>query len=91
MSDKSAIEWTDATWQILSGCSPVSEGCRLCYSAHLAGTRMRRHPRTVGLTRETEDGRHVFNGTVRLHEDQLDLPLRWTRPRRTSTSVIPWC
>jgi len=82
MSDKSAIEWTDATWQIASGCSPVSAACRGCYSARLAGTRLKHHPRCQGLTRQAEDGRHVWTGEVRLHPDQLDQPLRWRKGRR---------
>ena len=82
MADHSAIEWTDATWQVASGCTPVSAGCRECYSARLAGTRLRNHPRCAGLTRQAEDGRHVWTGEVRLHPDQLDQPLRWRKGRR---------
>ncbi|EPY00916.1 DUF5131 family protein [Magnetospirillum fulvum] len=82
MSDHSAIEWTDATWQIASGCSPVSAGCRNCYSARLAGTRLKHHPRCQGLTWQPDNGRHVWTGEVRLHPDQLDQPLRWRKGRR---------
>lgn len=77
MADNSAIEWCDATWQVLSGCSPASEGCRLCYSAKLAGTRLKHHPRTTGITKRTADGRFVFNGKVRFNEELLDWPLKW--------------
>ncbi|MFN3075871.1 MAG: DUF5131 family protein [Alphaproteobacteria bacterium] len=76
------IEWCDATWQVVSGCSPISEGCRNCYSARLAGTRLRNHPRAAGLARQAEDGRYVWTGEVRCHEDQLDVPLRWRKPKR---------
>lgn len=82
IADKSTIEWTDATWQVASGCSPASAGCRNCYSATLAGTRLKHTERCAGLTREAEDGRHVWTGEVRLHPDQLDVPLRWRKPRR---------
>jgi len=82
VADHSAIKWTDATWQVASGCSPVSAGCRHCYSARLAGTRLKHHPRCTGLTRQAEDGRHVWTGEVRLHPDQLDVPLRWRKGRR---------
>lgn len=83
MGDKSNIEWCDATWQVVSGCSAVSEGCRNCYSARLAAGRLRHHPRTAGLTRISwADGRPVWTGEVRIHEDQLDVPMRWRRPRR---------
>jgi protein gp37 len=37
MSDKTKIEWTDATWNIITGCSVVSAGCKNCYAMKLAG------------------------------------------------------
>lgn len=81
MADKSDIEWTDATAQVASGCDPISEGCKFCYSAHLAGTRLKHLPRTEGLTRRTADGRFVFNGTVRFHDDQVEKMLTWRAPK----------
>lgn len=77
----SKIEWTGKAWNVLSGCTPVSSGCLNCYAATLAGGRLRDKPRTRELT-VLNNGRHVFNGTVRLHEDLLDEPLR----RRTPTT-----
>ena len=44
MADKSLIEWTDTTWQIVTGCSVVSPGCTNCYAMRLAGGRMQNHP-----------------------------------------------
>lgn len=79
MSD---IPWCDETWQVVSGCTPVSEGCRFCYSARLAGTRLKNHPLTAGLTRKAGDGRYVFNGVVRCNEDQLGKVGTWRKPRR---------
>lgn len=81
MGDRSAIAWTDATLQIVSGCEPDGPDCLNCYSAELCGTRLKSHPRCQGLTRRTESGRHVWTGEVRVHPDQLDLPSRWRRPR----------
>ena len=81
MSDNSKIEWTDATWNPITGCSVVSAGCTNCYAMRLAGTRMKHHPSRAGLTRETERG-PVWTGEVRLNDKWLDQPLRWTRPRR---------
>lgn len=78
----SKIEWCDETWQVVSGCTPVTEGCRNCYSARLCGTRLKHNPRTAGLTRRAIDGRHVFTGEVRCHDDQLGKPLHWQKPRR---------
>ena len=81
MSDGSKIEWTDATWNPITGCSVVSAGCKHCYAMRLAGTRLRHHPSRAGLTRPTSAG-PVWTGEVRLNEDWLDQPLRWRKPRR---------
>lgn len=80
MADGTAIEWTDATWNPIIGCSVVSPGCTNCYAMRLAGTRLRNHHTRQGLTIETKAG-PVWNGEVRLREDELRAPLRWTRPR----------
>lgn len=81
MADHTHIEWTDATWNPITGCSVVSAGCKHCYAMKLAGTRLQHHPSRAGLTTETKAG-PVWNGQVRLNEDWLDQPLRWRRPRR---------
>lgn len=81
MSDQSKIEWTDATWNPITGCSVVSAGCKHCYAMRLAGTRLRHHPSRDGLTRETSAG-PVWTGEVRLNEQWLDQPLHWRKPRR---------
>lgn len=80
MSDKSNIEWTDATWNPITGCSVVSPGCTNCYAMKLAGTRLKHHPSRAGLTVDTKAG-PVWNGKVRLNEEWLDQPLRWKKPR----------
>ena len=82
MADHTHIEWTDATWNPITGCRVVSEGCRNCYAMRLAGTRLAHHPSRAGLTRQTADGRHVWTGEVRLNAEWLDQPLRWRRPRQ---------
>lgn len=81
MADNTKIEWTDSTWQIITGCSVVSAGCKHCYAMKLAGTRLRNHPSRAGLTIDTAAG-PVWNGQVRFNEQWLDQPLRWRRPRR---------
>ena len=81
MSDHTNIEWTDATWNPITGCSVVSAGCKHCYAMRLAGTRLRHHPSRAGLTRETSAG-PVWTGKVRLNEAWLDQPVRWKKPRR---------
>lgn len=72
MSDKSAIEWTDATWNPVTGCSKVSPGCAHCYAERLSlRFRISRVPWTPGNAAEN----------VVLHEDRLAVPLSWRLPR----------
>ena len=71
MSDHSAIEWTSATWNPVTGCSKVSPGCAHCYAETFA-ERFRGvhgHPYEQGFD-------------LKLWPERLDLPLRWRRPRR---------
>ena len=81
MADNTAIEWCDATWQPITGCSVVSPGCTNCYAMRLAGTRLQHHWSRKGLTRDTRAG-PVWTGEVRFNEEWLDQPLKWRRPRR---------
>lgn len=75
MSDKSGIQWTDATWNPITGCSKVSQGCKHCYAlrdwARVAAPRAKPNAYT---------GRAFTD--VRFHPERLDQPLRWRRPRR---------
>lgn len=80
MSDGTKIEWTDATWNPITGCTVVSPGCTNCYAMGLAGTRLKHHPSRVGLTDMSRAG-PVWNGEVRFNEKWLDQPLRWRKPR----------
>lgn len=80
MSDKSAIEWTDATWNPTTGCDRVSPGCANCYALDLAA-RLKR----MGQAAYQADGDPRTSGpgfALTLHPERLALPLRWTRPRR---------
>ncbi len=80
MSDNSKIEWTDATWNPVTGCSVLSPGCANCYAMGLAGTRLAQHPSRAGLTTASKAG-PVWNGQVRFNEAWLTQPLTWKRPR----------
>lgn len=83
MGDKTGIEWTGtydangklvskgATWNPSTGCNKVSPGCRGCYAETLA-----ERLQSMGVERY----RNGFKFTM--HEDALDDPVRWTRPRR---------
>lgn len=81
MADKTHIEWTDATWQPITGCSIVSPGCTNCYAMKLAGNRLRHHPSREGLTDVSKAG-PIWNGTVRFNEQWLLQPLRWKKSKR---------
>lgn len=80
MAEYTKIEWTDATWNPITGCAIASPGCTNCYAMRLAGTRLRNHPSREGLTRDSKAG-PVWTGEVRLNEQWLTQPLKWTRPR----------
>lgn len=80
MAEHSHIEWTDATWNPVTGCSVLSAGCANCYAMRLAGARLRDHPSRAGLTVDSKAG-PVWTGEVRFNEGWLTQPLRWRRPR----------
>jgi len=71
MSDRSAIEWTDATWNPIRGCVKVSPGCKHCYAETFA-------ERFRGVPGHPFE--HGFD--LRLISEKLDQPLLWKQPRR---------
>ena len=83
MGDRSAIEWTEATWNPIVGCSVTSPGCTNCYAMRMAARLERMsQPRYAGLTQPTKAG-PVWTGVLRqAPEATLLQPLRWKRPRR---------
>lgn len=82
MADHTAIEWTDASWNPIAGCTRVSSGCDICYAAQLAATRLKHTKTHGGLAVVTPSGRAAFNGQIRLLPDRLTQPLHWRKPRR---------
>lgn len=70
MATKSAIEWTEMTWNPVTGCSKISAGCKFCYAERLA----------VRLQAMGQP-RYVNGFAVTLHPDLLDAPRRWRSPR----------
>lgn len=80
MAENTHIEWTDDTWNPITGCSVVSPGCTNCYAMKLSGTRLRHHPSRAGLTIPSKAG-PVWNGQVRFNEQWLDQPMRRKRSR----------
>ncbi len=69
MGDRSAISWTEATWNPVTGCNPVSEGCDHCYAETIA----RRFAGTPA---------YPAGFAVTLRPERLDQPSRWRRPRQ---------
>lgn len=70
MATNSTIEWTEMTWNPVTGCSKVSEGCRHCYAERLA-----KRLKAMG------NARYANAFKVRLHDDLVDLPRRMRSPR----------
>jgi protein gp37 len=95
---KTSIEWTDASWNPIVGCTEISPGCANCYAARLAATRLRNTPQYQGLAANLKSeiqfdavyphGIPVgkiqprWTGEVRLLPERLAEPLHWKKPRR---------
>ena len=79
MADKSGIEWTDATWNPVTGCSKVSPGCANCYAETLTARYAGTNPGWIDEHRPWTPANAEHN--VRLRPERLEMPLRWTRPR----------
>lgn len=71
MSNKSKIEWTDASWNTVTGCDRASEGCKFCYAE-----RMAKRLQAMGVPR------YVDGFAVRTHPEVLGEPFNWRKPRR---------
>ena len=68
MSPLSTIEWTEVTWNPVTGCTKISDGCRVCYAE-----RMAKRLRAMGLDK------YKKGFAVAMHEFVLNEPLRWRR------------
>jgi protein gp37 len=71
MANGSPIEWTDATWNPITGCTKISPGCKFCYA-----DRMAKRLKAMGQ----QNYRNGFSLTLQPH--MLEIPLHWKRPRR---------
>ncbi len=67
---QSSIEWTESTWNPLTGCTKISPGCKNCYAERMAR-------RLQGM----KQPRYTNGFTLTLHEDVLELPLQWKKPQ----------
>jgi len=70
MSAKSLIEWTESTWNPVTGCTKISDGCLNCYAERMS------------LRLKAMGQRHYVNGfNLTLHPDFIDKPLSWKKPQ----------
>lgn len=81
MGDKTKIEWCDATWNPLRGCTAVSPGCVNCYAATVAARFSGPGQAYDGLAKFV-DGVAKWTGKIRVVERTIRQPLKWKRPRR---------
>lgn len=68
---KTKIEWTDATWNVITGCSKISPGCTNCYAERMA----KRLAGRCGYPKQN-------SFQVTFHKDRINLPLQWRKPLR---------
>jgi len=70
MALSSSIEWTDSTWNPVTGCTKISSGCANCYAERMA------------LRLKAMGNPSYTNGfSITMHEDMIDLPLKWKKPQ----------
>ena len=80
MSDRSPIEWTDATWNPTTGCDRISPGCDNCYALHLA-----KRLKAMRSDKYQTDGSARTSGPgfgLAIHPHTLAAPVSWRTPRR---------
>ena len=79
MSDRSSIEWTEATWNPTTGCDQVSKGCDNCYALTLS-----RRLKAMGVAKYQNDGNERTSGpgfALTCHPSALEQPKQWKSPR----------
>ena len=71
MSGKTKIEWTECSWNPVTGCTKISDGCKNCYAERLT-------KRLMAMKNQ-----RYYNGfNVTVHEDLIEAPLRWKTPKK---------
>jgi protein gp37 len=82
MAGSSDIEWTEATWNPIAGCTLVSPGCTNCYAQRMAARlQAMRVPKYEETTRQA-GRRRVWTGRVNIDPNVIETPLKWKRPLR---------
>jgi protein gp37 len=81
MANGTRIEWTEATWNPVAGCTIISPGCTNCYAMRMAARlEAMGQPKYTGLTRRS-GGRAKWNGSVSLDDEALRVPYSWKSGR----------
>lgn len=70
MAGKTKIEWTEVTWNPVTGCNKVSQGCKNCYAERMAKR-----------LKAMRNQRYINGFNITLHHDLIDAPRKWKKPR----------
>lgn len=81
MANNSSIEWTEATWNPVAGCTILSPGCTNCYAMRMASRLQAMGQSKYAGTTRLSGGRAKWNGKVNLDYTALALPKKWKRGR----------
>jgi protein gp37 len=81
MAGLSDIEWTDATWNPVSGCTIISPGCTNCYAMRMAARLQAMGHASYRATTRKSGNRQVWTGKLHLNEAVSEAPLSWKKPR----------
>lgn len=84
MSDNSAIEWTDATWNPVVGCEKIAQGCKHCYAKTLHDKRHKAYQAGAKLPAQYAK---PFE-EVQLMPERLSQPLKWRKPKRIFVNSV---
>ena len=79
---ETSIEWTDATWNPVAGCTVLTAGCTNCYAMRMAARLEAMGAQKYAGTTRKSGGRAKWTGKIALDPKSLSLPQSWTRPRR---------
>ena len=78
----SDIEWTEATWNPIAGCTVLSPGCTNCYAMRMAARLQAMGMAKYAGTTRKSGKRHVWTGRVNIDKAALTAPLNWKKPQR---------
>jgi protein gp37 len=87
----SDIEWTEATWNPLAGCTIVSPGCSNCYAMRMAARLQAMGMEKYAGTTRKSGRRHVWTGKVNMDSHALSAPLDWKKPQRIFVNSMSDC